>query len=194
MNPSQELSLRTEPQIPELTLLLEQRKVVRILQPGVRHQVEESLRLDPSLWNYVTQYQGEMYLSLENVSNAQRRAQIYDLVQAYQIDPTAVDLQRVPKELRACLQPGKTRQGRLIGAVAFGVVAGVLFGLMGMAVGVLVTAVLGLADENVVMTVTGMTFVTCCALGWATAAYYLWHTHPLGFWRGLGFFHSASRK
>lgn len=167
-----------------IELLLEQRQVVRILQPSLRYQVEEAVQVNPSLHRYVLPYQGELYLLLTGISDAQRRGQIYDLVQRYQIDPTT-ELDKVPNGLRACLQAQKHRQARLMGAFALGALVGVLLGLIGMALSVLATAVLGLADgaDGTWEMITAVTFVVCSALGWAAATYYLWYKYPLGFWR-----------
>ncbi len=179
INQSQTLLTETN-----IELMLEQRQVVRILQPSLRYQVEEAVQVNPSLRNYVLPHQGELYLLLTGIGDGQRRGQIYDLVQRYQIDPTT-DLAKVPNGLRACLQAQKHRQGRLMGAFALGAVVGALLGLIGMAISVLFTAVLGLtnsADTTWEM-ITAVTFVVCSALGWAAATYYLWHKYPLGFWR-----------
>ncbi|HRQ37455.1 MAG TPA: hypothetical protein PLD25_06025 [Chloroflexota bacterium] len=161
--------------------LLEQRQVVRILQPALRQQVEQAIQVNPSLNSYVWSHQGELYLLLTSINDANRRGQIYDLIQRYQIDPST-NLDMAPRGLRACLQTQSHRQGRRMGAFALGAVVGVMLGLIGMALSVLVTAVWGLggiAWERV----TAVTFVVCLALGWAAATYYLWYKYPLGFWR-----------
>lgn len=164
-----------------IELLLEQRQVVRILQPTLRHEVERAVRVNPSLHHYVLPYQGELYLLLTSIGDARRRGQIYDLVQRYQIDPTT-DLEKVPGGLRACLQVQKHRQGRFMGAFALGAVVGGVLGLIGMALSVLLISVLGITDSSWER-VTAVTFVVCSALGWAAATYYLWYKYPLGFWR-----------
>ncbi len=174
-----------QPQIAgaEITIeaLLEERQVVRILQPALRRQVEEAVQLNPALSQYVLSNQGEIYLRLNSVHNAQRRGQFYDLVQRYQIDPN-VNLEKLPNGLRACLQAQKHRQGRLMGAIVLGALVGILMGLIGMALSVLLTITVGAAYIPGEM-VTAITFVVCLALGWAAATYYLWHKYPLGFWR-----------
>lgn len=176
------ISQRSEPISLNIDLLLHQRKLLRILQPSLRQQIEEAIRLEPALKSYILQHQAEIYLSLESIGDPQQRTQLYDIIQGYQIDAN-VDLRKLPTGLRACLQPQKQRQGRLIGALAVGLVAGILLGLMGIAVGVLATAVFGLGNESTSAMVPVATFITCYALGWAAVTYYLWHTHPLGFWR-----------
>ncbi len=162
-------------------LLLEQRQVVRILQPSLRQQVEQAIQVNPSLSSYVWPHQGELYLLLTSINDAHRRGQVYDLIQRYQIDPTT-DLDKAPHGLRVCLQPHRHRQGRRMGAFALGAVVGVMLGLIGMALSVVVTAVLGMGGTTWER-ITAVTFVVCSALGWAAATYYLWHKYPLGFWR-----------
>ncbi len=164
-----------------IDLLLEQRHVVRILQPSLRRQIEETVSANPALSNYVLLHQGELYLLLTSIHHAPRRSQTYDLIQRFQIDP-AVELDKLPNGLRACLQAKQHQQGRLMGAVALGAVVGILLGLIGMALSVLFAAVWGLVGINSEM-ITAVTFVVCSALGWAAATYYLWHKYPLGFWR-----------
>lgn len=183
MMSDQEFPLPHQPSVMEsnIDLLIEQHQVVRILQPGLRRQVEETVRLTPSLGNYAFDYRGELYLSLMSIGDVKRRAQIYDLIQRFQIDQN-VELDKVPRGLRACLQAEKYRQGRLMGAVALGAVIGVMLGLIGLALSVLFTAVLGPAESRWEM-VTAVAFVVCCVLGWAAATYYLWYKYPLGFWR-----------
>ncbi len=176
------MSTQIEPMPADIDHLLDQRKVLRILQPTLRQQIENALRRNPALTDYVVYHRSEMYLSLESIHNAERRAQFYDLIQWYQIDPD-VDLHKLPSGLRACLQPKQNRQGRLMGALVLGALAGILLGLMGMAVGVLVTAVFGMPNENVETMVVTVTFIICCTFGWAAATYYFWHKHPLGFWQ-----------
>lgn len=161
--------------------LLEERQVVRILQPALRRQVEEAVQNNPALNQYVLANQGEIYLRLNSVYNAQRRGQLYDLVQRYQIDPD-VNLEKLPNGLRACLQAQKHRQGRLMGAIVLGALVGILLGLIGLALSVLLTSMVGPAHIPWEM-VTAITFVVCLALGWAAATYYLWYKYPLGFWR-----------
>jgi hypothetical protein len=119
-------------------------------------------------------------LSLASVNNAQRRAQTYDLIQRYQIDPE-VDLHKIPAGLRMCLQPEQNRESWRMGAIAIGALAGILFGVMGMAIEILITAVIGLNETNSGATMTAVTFVTCWALGWAAVTYYLCRKHPFGF-------------
>lgn len=162
-------------------LLLEQRQVVRILQPSLRQQVEQAIQVNPSLSSYVWPHQGELYLLLTSINDAHRRGQVYDLIQRYQIDPTT-DLDKAPHGLRVCLQPHRHRQGRRMGAFALGAVVGVMLGLIGMALSVVITAVLGMGGTTWER-ITAVTFVVCSALGWAAATYYLWHKYPLGFWR-----------
>lgn len=164
-----------------IDLLVEQHQVVRILQPGLRRQIDETVRLTPSLGDYAFDYRGELYLSLMSIGDGARRAQIYDLIQRYQIDQN-VELDKVPYGLRACLQAEKYKQGRLMGAIALGATIGVLIGLIGMAISVLFTAVMGLPETRWEM-VTAVAFVVCCVLGWVAATYYLWYKYPLGFWR-----------
>lgn len=177
--------LSAEPQIAgaetNIEALLEERQVVRILQPTLRRQVEEAIQLNPALNQYVLSSQGEIYLKLNSIPNPQRRGQFYDLVQRYQIDPD-VNLEKLPNGLRACLQAKTHRQGRLMGAIVLGALAGILLGLIGMALSVLLTSMVGLAHVPWEM-VTAITFVVCLALGWAAATYYLWYKYPLGFWR-----------
>jgi len=160
--------------------LLSQKKALRVLQPALRQQIEQGTRQNPALASYVFYHQGELYLSLASIGNAQRRAQTYDLIQRYQIDP-AVNLHKVPAGLRMCLQPKQNRESWRMGAVAMGAMAGILFGVMGMAIEILMTAVFGFSETNSGATMTAVTFVTCWALGWAATTYYLWRKHPLGF-------------
>ncbi|GIK54797.1 MAG: hypothetical protein HND44_04750 [Chloroflexi bacterium] len=164
-----------------IDFLLEQRQVVRILQPTLRQQIEQAIQVNPSLSSYVWPHQGELYLLLTSINDASRRGQVYDLIQRYQIDPTT-DLDKAPYGLRACLQPHRHRQGRRMGAFALGAVVGMMLGLIGMALSVVMTVVLGL-EGAAWERITAVTFVVCSALGWAGATYYLWYKYPFGFWR-----------
>ncbi len=164
-------------EVEEINQLLEQHWLLRVLQPKLRHQIEESVENSPNLAGYVREYDGEMYLSLEAISNPQKREQVYDLIQCYQIDES-VSLQKAPAGLRACLERGRNKHGRFIGAVAVGAILGCVIGLMGMALGVLLLSVTGLRDEVVGLRITAVMFVTFCALGWVAGTYYLWRVRP----------------
>lgn len=164
-------------------LLVEERQLLRILQPGLRQKIEASVRSAPALTQYVIKHEGEIYLSLESIQDSQQRSQTYDLIQHYQIDDK-VPLKNIPEGLRACLQPDTHRHTRFIGAVALGTLVGFVFGLVGLAFCILILSIGGLADEMAGMTITAVAFVTCLALGWIATTYYLWRVRPLPLWQG----------
>lgn len=154
-------------------LLIEQRKILRILQPPLRDQIETAVRQTPSLSSYVTYHDGELYLSLQTLSSAQQREKAYYLIQQYQLDNNT-DLQKLPNGLRACLQPIRRSKGRFVGSVVVGALLGVVIGLMGMAVSVLLVAITGFGDEVVGVAITGLSFAVFSTLGWVGATFYLW--------------------
>jgi hypothetical protein len=166
----------------EVDRLIEQRMILRILQPDLQKQIEDSIENDPELASFVVYYDGKLYLSLESIADREEREQIYSIIQSFQIDDSA-SLNRVPANFRAFLHAAKNRQRRFIGAVAMGALSGIVLGLMGMAIGVLVLSITGLADNVAGMAITAVTFVACCAVGWFMATYYLLRIRPLPTWR-----------
>lgn len=169
--------MATETEATDINLLLDQYKVLRILQPRLRQQIERVSKQNPALQNYVLYHQGELYLSLEEIENMQRREQTYAIIQSYQIDGN-INLEAIPAGLYACLAPKRNRRGRLVGALTLGALVALVIGLVGMAVALLFTAVFNLTDP---MT-SGVTFIAAAAIGWAAGTYYFWYKYPLGFW------------
>lgn len=161
----------------DINLLLDQYKVLRILQPSLRQQIERVSKQNPALQNYVLYHQGELYLSLEEIENLQRREQTYAIIQSYQID-TSIELDQIPAGLYACLAPKRNRRGRLVGAMTLGALGGLLVGLAGITLALLFTAVFNITDP---MT-SGITFIATATIGWAAGTYYFWYKYPLGFW------------
>jgi hypothetical protein len=166
----------------EIERLLDERLILRILQPSLQKQIEQSIKHDAEASAFIFLYEGQMYLSLESIPQEEKRDEVYATIQRFQIDENA-NLSQIPSNLRGYLQTSKERRGRFIAAIALGALLGVMLGLMGMAVGVLVVSMTGLTDSVAGVGVTAVTFVACCALGWFLATYYLWRIRPLNPWK-----------
>ncbi|MCP4361848.1 MAG: hypothetical protein GY796_27870 [Chloroflexi bacterium] len=166
---------RSDFSLDTITMMVEERRLLRILQPSLQQKIEKSIRYDPHRQEMIVYHNNELYLSLQNIDDSRHREQAYQLIQQYQID-NSVDLSKLPIALRTCLQPRHVRRTRLMGAVVIGAVVGIAFGLMSMALGVLLLSIIGLTDElfGIGVTVTAVIFVIACAAGWITATVYLW--------------------
>lgn len=166
----------------EIERLLAERLILRILQPALQKQIEQSIKHDPEAAAFIFLYEGQMYLSLESIPQEEKRNEVYATIQRFQVDENA-NLSQIPSNLRGYLQTSKERRGRFIAAIALGAVLGVVLGLMGMAIGVLVLSMTGLTDSVAGIGITAVTFIACCTLGWFLATYYLWRIRPLNPWK-----------
>lgn len=172
-----------QPQIDpvELEQLLDERFIVRILQPSLQKQIEQSIKYDPEAASFIFTYEDQMYLSLKSIASEEKRQEVYNIIQRFQIDEN-INLQEIPAGLRGYLQTSKERRGRFIVAIGLGALSGVMLGLMGMAIGVLILSIFGLINDGVGIAIPVVAFIACCTLGWFFATYYLWQVRPFYTW------------
>jgi hypothetical protein len=173
----QNIAIRS-PEDAHIDQLVEAYQLVRILEPSVRRQIEQVVQKNPDQQAYLQYHQGNLYLSLNSINNPKRRSHIYHQIQQYQIDPTT-SLEQLPDELYLCFyaHPPRLPVGR---AILVGAGIGILCGLIGMALGIMLTAMLGTSDNYGGFAMTAVIFVLGCTLGWAGATLYFWRHSQSG--------------
>lgn len=162
----------------EIEHLIAEGKLLRLLQPDIKATVEKALHQHDDARAYVVENGNELYLSFVTIQDTQQRERIYQLVQRYQTGEQ-INLSVLPVYLKQLLQPELTGVGRLLGAVLLGAFAGVVVGILAMAVSTLALNLLGLVMDQVSvefagMRITAVIFIIFSALGWGAGAIIAW--------------------
>ena len=157
--------------------LIAEAKLLRILRPDIRQRVEHALQREDLACGYVVEAQGQIYLSLDSITDAQERQGVYELIQRYQLGER-VSLQGLPKTLRPLLQPEATRLGRLMGALILGAFWGLACGILALALAILLENIFALFGSESIqlfgMGFTAVAFVIFSTLGWVGGTLALW--------------------
>ena len=162
----------------EIQRLTAEGKLLRILRPDLRENIQREIRVNasdnPYAVDYVVECDGEIYLSFQGIDDPRQRELIYQLVQQLQAGG-AINGALLPAPLRAILEPGQVRRNRLAAAFVLCAVTGVVSGVIAMAISVLATTVLSTpAGHFAGMDITAVVFVVFCVLGWFTSAVAVW--------------------
>lgn len=166
----------------EIETLVAQEQLLRILRPDLQQHIQAMITKVQN--PYVVQHEGHIYLRLDGLE-ANNRHTIYQLIQRLQVGED-VNLAALPDSLRGLLEPEPGKMSRFIGALLFGGSGGIALGVVGMAVGILITAVYELITRLPVEKLMGMDlsavfFITFCALGWAGTTLFFWRRQrPFG--------------
>ena len=166
----------------EIQSLIAEGKLLRILRPDLRENIQHLIQVNASdnphvvdhNVDHVVVHQGEIYLSFQGIDDSGQRELVYHLVQQLQAG-AVIDTALLPAPLRAILEPGHVRRGRLAGAFVLCVLIGVASGVIALAISVLATTVLDMPVAHFAgMEVTAIVFVVFCVLGWFTSAVIVW--------------------
>jgi hypothetical protein len=159
----------------ELNTLVQDKQLLRILQPHLCQKIELAIQKHPDKRVYVVQDQDRIYLCLRSIQDRQQRALAYDLVQRFQIGEP-VDLRTLPEALRLLVQPENSHRGTIFGALFLGAAIGIICGVLGLAVSALLVAIFGDVENAFVgVQLTAVSFILCSVLGWSGATFYIWH-------------------
>ena len=157
--------------------LIVEAKLLRIFRPDIHQRVETAMRREDMACGYVVESQGQLYLLLDSITDAQERQGVYELIQRYQLGER-VSLQELPKTLRPLLQPEATRLGRLMGALILGAFWGLACGILALALAILLQNIFALfGSESIQLFGMGFTagaFVIFSTLGWVGGTLALW--------------------
>lgn len=158
----------------EIQSLIAEGKLLRILRPDLRENIQHLIQVNASDNPHVVVHQGEIYLSFQGIDDSGQRELVYHLVQQLQAG-AVIDTALLPAPLRAILEPGHVRRSRLAGAFVLCVLIGVASGVIALAISVLATTVLDMPVAYFAgMEVTAIVFVVFCVLGWFTSAVIVW--------------------
>jgi len=158
---------------PHIEFLIEEKKIVRILQPQLCLLIQQNIQNHPEALPYLLHYEDQMYLSLQTITDRRRREKIFNLLQKHQLGQR-VDLTLLPNPLRSLIQPPPPSLN-IVHASLLGAGMGLIFGILGMALGALVMTIAGLSNSTVFgVGFTAASFIIFAALGWIGTTIFLW--------------------
>ena len=162
----------------EIQTLIAEGKLLRILRPDLRENIQRVIRVNasdnPYVVDHVVECDGEIYLSFQGIDDPRQRERIYHLVQQLQAGG-AINAALLPAPLRAILEPGQVRRNRLAAALVLCAVTGVVSGVVAMAISVLATTVFSTPTGHFAgMDITAVVVGVFCVLGWFTSAVAVW--------------------
>lgn len=174
----------------EIQRLIAEGKLLRILRPDLRENIQRLIRVDASdnprvvghvvghvvdhVVDHVVVHRGEIYLSFQGIDDSGERELVYHLVQQLQAG-AVIDMALLPEPLRVILEPGHVRRSRLAAAFMLCGLTGVASGVVALAISVLATTVLSMPVAHFAgMEVTAIVFVVFCVLGWFASAVIVW--------------------
>jgi hypothetical protein len=159
--------------VPSPEKLVAEHKLLRLLAPELIEQIQRHHLHS----NYIIARNDQLYLSLEHITDAKQREYYYQLIQCYQIG-RKVNLRTLPSELQQILHSDLVPPSLFWGSLMVGAVAGLIVGVLAMAIGMLllnVTAVtLGRNAETFNLQAPTIIFVFFAALGWSLASVVIW--------------------
>ena len=155
-------------------------KLLRIFTPELKRRIQLHHLHSP----YVVEYKQQVFLSLEHIVDAQKRAFYYRQIQCYQMDQE-VDLAILPIELQQILHPDLMPPPLFWGPLIVGAIVGLIVGVLAMAIGMLfvnATAVpFGNSTDTINLQIPIITFVFSAAIGWIVTSMIVWrrwkHAH-----------------
>lgn len=153
--------------------------LLRILKPDIKRRLLRSLDSSPhEIQPYVATSGEQVYISFARIGNEAQRQQANFLIRQYQVG-AKVDLGSLPAPLHRLLQPDSVRPGFSSQVLALGGIAGVVIGILAMAVSILATAATELLfqvslNEFSGIQITAVAFVIFAVIGWLLATIYLW--------------------
>ncbi len=157
--------------------LVSENKLLRILQPAIEEQVKQDWRRNkPS--PCVVEYDGHLYISLSQVEDEAKRKYFYRLIQQHQTGER-VNLKELPQPIQHILEPELTQAGRMMGAILLGSVAGIVVGILGLALTIFVVNGITWLTSRSFGQIAGMelpavSFVVFTFVGWAAAGFLAW--------------------
>lgn len=171
----------------DIDKLVDQGKLLRILHPTLREQVNQA-RQRGETSPYVIEVDGHFYISLAEVIDEKQRVHFYRLIQQHQAGKR-VSLQELPPALQRVLQFELTQMGQFLGAGLLGGVLGVIVGVFAMALSILLVTEIGWLMNRAVgtyagMNVTAVSFIVFTFVGWAASSFVMWRKPHL--WEKLG--------
>ncbi len=166
------------PQNGELEYLLKEKKMVRILRADLKARIAVLLMEHEELRPFIIRNENEFYLNLTSIADPKKRRQIYNLLQRYQLGES-VSLNLLPPPLQPLVHTQTSPTSRILGIIIMGSVAGVISGVLAMAIGILAAAAFELAtgvrtSGLAGIETTAIFFILFGALGWLFSAVFLW--------------------
>jgi hypothetical protein len=164
----------------EVSRLEDEDKLIRVLQPHVLQRINDCLATSPhKIAPFIVEHGGAIYFSLLSISSATQRQQAFRKIQQWQTG-VDVDLSSLPRPLHQLLQPHRAMSQRLLRVLILGGAAGIIVGILAMAVSMLIVfaAELILGESfNVFgdMQITAVSFVIFAVLGWMVTTPVIWN-------------------
>lgn len=161
----------------EIDSLISEGKLLRILQPTLQTQMRQALQDEPSAQPFFLESDGQLYLSMDLIEDDQSGIDYYQLIQHYQVGEP-VDLQGLPPQVQRVLQPDLTGPGRFLGAILIGAVAGIITGVLAMALTSIFSGGLALFSREptrfIGMELGAVSFILFTFAGWISIATLAW--------------------
>jgi hypothetical protein len=164
----------------EVNQLENEDKLIRVLQPHVVQRINDCLetsrhKIDP----FIVEHGGAVYFSLLTISSPTQRQQAFRKIQQWQTG-VDVDLSSLPRPLHQLLQPHKAMSQRLLRVLILGGTAGIIAGILAMAVSMLIVFAVELIlgesfDVFGDMQITAVSFVIFSVLGWMVTTPIIWN-------------------
>ncbi len=153
--------------------------LLRVLKPDMKQRLLSALKTAAhEIHPYVATCGEQVYISFAKISDETQRQRANYLIRQCQIG-AKVDLSSLPSPLHRFLQPNTTRSRLPAHILALGGIAGIIIGILAMAVSILATAATELLfkvslNEFGGMQITAVAFVIFAVIGWGLATMYFW--------------------
>lgn len=171
----EERSISKRPSHPNLHLssLVGEKKVVRIVNPHLQDEIERQLANGRSL-DPIFHFRGQLYLSLQKISDASRREEIFNLIRQYQVAQTH-KIETLPKPLQTILEKPAKHGGHFISSLTISTFLGGLSGILALAlcvIGLMIGGVSTFSEAG--MKITAAAFAIGSVLGCLICTAVLW--------------------
>ena len=85
----------------QINSLIEEKKIIRIVRPALQSEIEARYP-NGRFPSYIIQHRGQLFLSLQSITNFQQRETTFSILRCYQIDDT-IDISQLPTFIRQIL-------------------------------------------------------------------------------------------
>lgn len=160
-----------------INMLVEEKKIIRILQPELQAQIESRLTNDQAATN-VFIHQGQLFLSLQNIKSEENREAVFSLVRHLQIRNLPAESDQLPDPINQLLSGKKitSSSSHFVTSLTLSTFLGGISGVLALALAVIVLMVAGIETESETASqITAIVFAVGSILGCAICTLVIWY-------------------
>ena len=157
----------------QMNSLIEERKIIRIVKPQLQSEIESRMS-NGRYQSNIIHHRGQLFLSLQKITNLEKREALFSLLRRYQIDEN-INIDLLPNFIREILGEPTQGSNHFVSSLTISTFLGGVSGILALALAVIGLMIAGVPTVSEMgMRLTALAFAAGCVLGCIFCTLALW--------------------